>query len=74
MDAPNTKEGLTNTIQALAKGKSPSLNKLTVDLFKTYWSFISTIFTTMMDKCMRRNWFSNGVTYNLITLLFKEGD
>lgn len=55
LDAPIMKAGLTNTIQALAKGKSPSLNKLTVDLFKTYWSFKSTNFTTMVNKSMRRN-------------------
>ena len=74
LDAPITEEGLTNVTYALAKGKRPSLSRLTVDFFKADWSFISTNFTTTMNTSMRRNWFSNGVPRSLISLLFKEGD
>lgn len=39
-----------------------------------YQSFMSMDFTIMVTEFLRRGWFPNGVTRELITFLFKEGD
>lgn len=73
-EAPIMKEELTNTIQALAKGKSPRPNGLTADFFKAYWSFMNANFTSMVHISFAHSRFPRGVTHGLITLLFRDGD
>lgn len=63
-------EELTSVVQAIAKGKSPNLEGLMVDCFKTYWSFMSVDLTTMVNESLECGRFPNDITRGLITLLF----
>jgi hypothetical protein len=55
-------EELTSVVQALAKGKSPDPDGHMVDFFKTYWSFMSVDFTTVVNELLECGRFPKGIT------------
>lgn len=73
-DKPISFEELSKAVNSLKCNKSPGLDGLTSDFYKTFWHDLKDPFMGMLNESSKAGSLPTSLSKAIITLLFKSGD
>ena len=74
LQAPLSQEELRMALWDMCPGKSPGLDDIVVEFYKTFWNVLGEEFTCMINTSIREGQLPLGITQGMIVLLHKGGD
>ena len=69
-----TKKELGLALLQMQNGKSPGIDGLPCEFYKTFWQLIGDDFTEVVNQCFEESSLTSSQRFGLITCLFKKGD
>lgn len=74
LDRPLTFGEITQAVQELSSGKSPGLDGLTADFFKSFWNLLGQDMYDVFLECIKRGSLPLSCRRAILTLIPKKGD
>jgi hypothetical protein len=74
LKAPIMMHELEEALKGMKAGKAPGPDGIITEFFKTYWEIIGDDYLIMIIEAVNRSHLPSGVTWGLISLLYKGGD
>ncbi|GBG78145.1 hypothetical protein CBR_g26181 [Chara braunii] len=74
LDQPITVEETKQTLQSMARGKSPGVDGLTFEIYVKNWGVLAPPSVEVYNEILTGGRLGKGMTHGVISVLFKKGD